>query len=131
MRKRILLVDDEREFVKILSERLKFRGIEVSIAFNGLEALAVMKEEIIDAVVLDVRMPGMDGIETLREIKILTPQTPVILLTGHASVEAAIEGMQYGASTYLVKPVELHDLIEEIDRVCAGDGGAGTSKFVH
>lgn len=121
MGKRILLVDDEREFVRILSERLRFRGIEVRVAFNGSEALSVMRRESIDAVVLDVRMPGIDGIETLRRMKILSSETPVILLTGHASLEAAIKGMRYGASAYLVKPVELPDLLEKLDSVCNRD----------
>ena len=117
MAKRILLVDDEREFVRILSERLKFRGIEVSVAYGGEEALAVLKRENVDAVVLDVRMPGMDGIETLREIKVLTPRTPVILLTGHAAIEAAMEGIKCGASDYLIKPVELQHLLEKLEQV--------------
>ncbi len=125
MGKRILLVDDEREFVKILSERLKFRGIEVDVAFSGEDALTAIKRQKVDAVVLDVRMPGIDGIETLREIKTIAPQTPVILLTGHASVEAAMEGMKFGASDYLIKPAELSDLLEKLDRVCSPNGSAG------
>jgi len=130
MGKKILLVDDEREFVRILSERLKFRGIEVSVAFSGNEALSVMRRELIDAVVLDVRMPGMDGIVTLREMKILCPGTPVILLTGHASVEAAMEGMKCGASDYLIKPVELRHLLERLDRVCTqNDDTADRNKL--
>ncbi|MDQ7783282.1 MAG: response regulator [Desulfomonilaceae bacterium] len=124
MGRTILLVDDEKEFVKILSERLRFRGMDVRVAFSGREALEVLKLEVVDAVVLDVRMPGMDGMEALREIKKLTPRTPVLLLTGHASVEAAMEGMKWGASDYLIKPVDLRHLLEKLDKVCAGGRGA-------
>ena len=114
MAERILLVDDERGFVQILGERLKFRGHQVRTAFSGEEALEKLKEEDADVVILDVRMPGMDGLGTLREIKLMWPLTEVILLTGHAATETAIEGVKNGAFGYFIKPAEFEDLVEKI-----------------
>ena len=115
----ILLVDYERGFVQILAERLKFRGFNVRIAFSGEEALERLKEEDADVVILDVRMPGIDGIGTLREIKIMWPLTEVILLTGHAATETAIEGVKGGAFDYLIKPAQIEELLEKIGAAAA------------
>jgi DNA-binding NtrC family response regulator len=114
MRARILLVDDEEKFVETLAERLQTRGLEVQTAFNGDEALVKLREKDVDVVVLDVLMPGKSGIDTLREIKRMKPLAEVIMLTGHATVETAIEGMKLGAYDYLMKPTETKDLVEKI-----------------
>lgn len=116
METKVLLVDDEEEFVKPLAERLEIRGFAVDTAFSGDEALDRLREKDADVVVLDVLMPGKDGMETLREIKKMKPLTEVIMLTGHATVETAIEGMKSGAFDYLMKPTETPDLVEKITR---------------
>ncbi|UCH22224.1 MAG: response regulator [Deltaproteobacteria bacterium] len=115
MKCRILLVDDEETMVKYLSKRLIKRGFDIRVAYNGVDALEIVKESEFDVVLLDVLMPGMDGIETLREIKKLKPKTEVIMLTGHASVEAGIEGMKSGAFNYIMKPFDPNELVTEIN----------------
>jgi DNA-binding response OmpR family regulator len=111
---RVLVVDDEEVFVEMLAERLEARGLEVDKAFDGEEALEKIKTKDLDVVILDVLMPGKDGIEVLREIKQLKPLTEVIMLTGHATVQTAIDGMKLGAYDYLLKPTETKDLLEKI-----------------
>ena len=118
MKCKILLVDDEITMVKYLSKRLIKKGFDISTAYNGLDALELMKESNFDVVLLDVLMPGMDGIETLREIKRIKPMTEVIMLTGHASVEVGIEGMKAGAFNYIMKPFDPNELITEINLAC-------------
>jgi len=110
----VLLVDDEEEFVEILAERLEFRGFSVSTAFNGDDAVSCLKEHEPDVVILDVLMPGKDGIQTLKEIKQINPLVEVIMLTGHATVGTAIEGMKLGAYNYLIKPSDTEDLVAKI-----------------
>jgi DNA-binding NtrC family response regulator len=112
----VLLVDDEREFVELLAQRLEKRGFQAVAAFDGDEALAKLSRQEFDVVVLDVVMPGKDGIQTLREMKSSKPLTEVIMLSGHASLETAIEGMQHGAFDFLVKPPDMGDLVEKINR---------------
>ena len=114
MKKRILLVDDEKDFVEALAERLRNRNLHVTPAFSGQEALKVLKEYNFDVAIVDVRMPGMDGIDVLKEIKKLKPLTEVLMLTGHGTVETAIEGMKHGAYDYLIKPCEIDALLEKI-----------------
>ena len=113
---RILLIDDEKQFVGILAERLKFRGFNVRMALSGEEGLEALMEEAADVVILDIRMPGKNGIQILKEIKKMSPQTEVILLTGHASVETAIDGVKHGAFSYLVKPTDLTELLDTINQ---------------
>lgn len=110
----ILLVDDEAEFASTLAERLKLRGFRASVAPDGESALERLSAgpERADLVLLDVRLPGMDGIETLRRIKALLPALPVILLTGQAGARDGIEGMKLGAAGYLSKPVDLRELLD-------------------
>ena len=108
---RVLLVDDEEEFVSALSERLMLRGIEVDSALNGEEALALMVEKVFEVVILDVMMPGLGGLEVLRRIKTTHPNTQVILLTGHGSTREGIEGMRLGAFDYLIKPVDIEEMM--------------------
>jgi len=114
MKIRVLLVDDEQEFVEVLAERLEVRDIVVTKAFSGDEALAGIKEKPVDVVILDVAMPGKDGVATLKEIKQVDPIVEVIMLTGNATVDTAVEGMRLGAYDYLMKPTETKDLLEKI-----------------
>jgi two-component system, NtrC family, sensor kinase len=113
---KVLLVDDERQFVETLAMRLEVRDFAVAKAFSGDEALAYLKTEDVDVVVLDMFMPGMNGFETLHEIKQIRPHIEVILLTGHATIETAVEGMRLGAFDYLVKPTNIDQLADKITR---------------
>ena len=116
----VLLVDDEVSFVEAFSERLVMRNLEISKAFNGEEALQVLEtNKSIELVILDVKMPGMDGIETLAEIKKKYPLVEVIMLSGHADVESAIEGMKQGAFDYLMKPCDMDQLIAKVTEAVA------------
>ena len=116
MKVRVLLVDDEEQFVETLAMRLEARDYAVATAFNGDQALNHVKAKDVDVVVLDVLMPGLSGTDTLRQMKKLRPLTEVIMLTGHATVETAIEGMKLGAFDYLMKPTEIEDLVEKINK---------------
>jgi DNA-binding NtrC family response regulator len=116
MKIRILLVDDEKEFVETLAERLRTRDFDVTTAFSGDEALEKLKEYNFDVTILDVKMPGMDGIDALREIKKLKPLTEVLMLTGHGTIETAIEGMKIGAYDFLLKPCEMDVLLDKINK---------------
>jgi DNA-binding NtrC family response regulator len=111
----VLFVDDEIEFLETLIKRMKKRGITASGVKSGQEALGFLAENQADVIVLDVRMPGMDGIQTLREIKKGNPLVEVIMLTGHASLEVAREGMEIGAFDYLMKPVDIDELIYKLE----------------
>jgi signal transduction histidine kinase len=111
---RVLLVDDERDFLDSLSQRLRLRDLPVFTATSGPEALEVLDRENVDVVVLDVRMPGMDGIETLRRIKECHPRVEVVMLTGHADLSSSLEGMRFGFFDYLTKPVAIGELIDKI-----------------
>lgn len=114
----ILLVDDESEFVESLAERLRLRGFNARIAPDGDHALALIRQESFQGVVLDVMMPGMDGLETLKQIKKIDPCVEVILLTGHARTEAALEGIRSGAFDYLIKPVDIDELSFRLQDAC-------------
>ena len=111
----VLIVDDEEDFMDTLVNRLRKRDIDVAGCSSGEQAIELIKEKIIDVVILDIKMPGgMDGIETLREIKKIRPDTEVLLLTGHGSVQTSLEGMKGGAFDYLLKPVKLETLLEKM-----------------
>ncbi|MFT5700701.1 MAG: DNA-binding NtrC family response regulator [Desulforhopalus sp.] len=112
---RVLVVDDEDEFREMTSKILTKRGLKVLGAESGEKALELLEHKRIDVVLLDVKMPGMDGIETLRHIRSLKPLVEVVLLTGHASVESGIEGMKLGAFDYLMKPIEIDPLLEKLE----------------
>ena len=114
MKARVLLVDDEKEFLELLSERLTLRDYDVAISTSGEEALQKVKGYNYDVVILDVLMPGLSGIDTLREIKKMKPLTEVIMLTGNATVETGIEGMKLGALDYLMKPCDTEELVAKI-----------------
>jgi DNA-binding NtrC family response regulator len=112
---RLLLVDDEIPFVEAMTKRLTKRHLDVLSAFSGEDALEILqKDHRIEVVLLDVKMPGLDGIETLREIKRMQPLVEVLMLTGHATVETAIEGMRLGAFDYLMKPAEIDRLLAKV-----------------
>jgi DNA-binding NtrC family response regulator len=111
---KILIVDDEKDFVEMFSLRLNRQGEKVSAAYSGQEALDLLEKTKIDVVILDIRMPGMDGIETLKKIKARYPLIEVILLTGHGSTETAVEGMKSGAFDYLMKPADFEDISEKL-----------------
>lgn len=112
---RVLIVDDEAEYVEVLSERLSLRGYETLGAASGEEALRLAAENPVDIVLLDVMMPGLGGIETLVQLKARNPGIAVIMLSGHADVNTAIQGMELGAYDYLVKPVTLDELLYKIE----------------
>lgn len=111
---RVLVVDDETDFLEMTVKRMNKKNIQCDGAKSGYEAIEKIQKENFDVVLLDVKMPGMDGVETLREIKRLKPLIEVIMLTGHASVESGIEGMKLGAFDYLMKPMELDKILETI-----------------
>ena len=112
----IMLVDDEVPFVETMTKRLEKRNLRVITAYSGQEALETLaKNRNLDVVILDVKMPGMDGIETLKEIRKANPLTEVVMLTGHATVESAIEGMKLGAFDYLMKPCDIDQLVAKVN----------------
>jgi DNA-binding NtrC family response regulator len=113
---KVLLVDDEQEFLEPMAARLARRCISCMTAQSGEEALRLLRRERFDCAVVDVRMPVMDGLELLRKVRESYPTLPVVLLTGHASVELGIQGMELGAFEYLMKPVELDELLDTIRR---------------
>jgi len=112
---KVLLVDDEAGFVDTLSRRLSLRKLEVRTAASADEALDILANETIDVVVLDVRMPGTDGLTATKSIKRRHPTVEVILLSGHATLEASVGGMALGAFDYLLKPVHLDELVYKIE----------------
>lgn len=111
---RVLLVDDERDFVEMLALRLEAVGEEVTPAYSGAECLEILADRDMDVVILDIKMPGMDGIQTLREIKRRFPRVEVIMMTGHGTLEAAREGQALGAYDYLVKPADFNELLAKL-----------------
>ena len=116
MKPRLLLVDDEEMFLEYLSKRLINRQYDVTTCLSGEEAIEKVRDYDFDVVIIDILMPGIDGIETLSEIKKLKPLTEVIMLTGHASHESGIEGMRLGAYDYLRKPCDTEDLVSKINK---------------
>jgi len=112
----VLLIDDEAELLKTLAERLRVRGMAVTTAQSGQEALDIIRDADFDAVVLDLAMPGLDGIETLRRMQALKPDVQVVLLTGHATVEKSVEAMKLGAVDLLEKPADFKDLLATIEK---------------
>ena len=118
---RLLLVDDESAFLDAMARRLKKREFDVLTAASGMEALEVLSDngEKIEVVILDVKMPGMDGIEALAEIKRKFPLIEVVMLTGHATVASAIDGMKQGAFDYLMKPCDMNVLVGKVSDAAA------------
>ncbi|PLX44809.1 MAG: two-component system response regulator [Desulfobacteraceae bacterium] len=115
MKPLVLLVDDEEPFVETMTKRLSKRDLKIITTFSGEEALEILnKNRNTDVVILDVKMPGLNGIETLEKIRKKFPLIEVIMLTGHATVESAIEGMKLGAFDYLMKPCEIEQLMAKV-----------------
>ena len=112
---KVLIVDDEKDFVEMLSLRLNEMGEIVTAVYNGQDCLDTLGENEIDVVILDIKMPGMDGIEVLQEIKKRFPIIEVVMLTGHGSAESAVEGMKLGAFDYLLKPADIDNLTEKVN----------------
>ena len=113
---KLMLVDDEERFLATTQKLLARKGYEVLTATSGTEALETLKRKMVHVVILDVKMPGMDGITTLKEIKNDFPMVEVIMLTGHATVETAVEGLQSGATDYLMKPTGIDELLEKANK---------------
>jgi DNA-binding NtrC family response regulator len=109
------MVDDEDEFLDIMIKRMKKRHLNVCGAKSGEEALDILIQKPVDVVALDVKMPGMDGLETLKEIKKRFPDIEVIMLTGHANIEVAVKGIELGAFDYLMKPMNIDELLFKIE----------------
>jgi DNA-binding NtrC family response regulator len=116
---KMLLVDDEERFLSTTRKLLERKGYQVFTAANGIEALELMKHKIIHVVILDVKMPGLDGLDTLKAIKRDHPLVAVIMLTGHGTVESAVEGLKSGAIDFLTKPTEINDLIAKAEEAFA------------
>ena len=114
MEAKVLLVDDEEDFLETLSSRLKMRGLKVSAVTSGEQAVSEAKEQEYDAIIVDLSMPGLDGLETLKLIKADNPNAEIIMLTGHGSIQSGIEAMKLGAGDFLQKPVELSELMAKI-----------------
>jgi DNA-binding NtrC family response regulator len=115
----VLLVDDEEDFTATLAERMADRGLKVDVSSNGPDAIQRVGDKIYDAVVLDLAMPGMDGIETLKRLLAEKPDLQVILLTGRGTVRSGVEAMASGAMEFLEKPADLDTLLKHIDRAQA------------
>lgn len=122
-KEKVLLVDDEQEFVHALSKRMTKRGLDVITASSGNEALTKVESENFDAVVLDLMMPDMDGLETLKRMLKKNPELQIILLTGHATIEKGIEAVKLGAVDFMTKPADIEQLIKRIHQ-------AKTNKMV-
>ena len=122
-RGKILLIDDKLEFLKVLSERLKLRGYQVTAVGSGGEALKAVEREPFDVIVLDLVMPVMDGVETLRRLRKLDPQSQIIVFSGYATSQEVDQAMALGANDFLAKPADLDSLLERINRAIARKGG--------
>ena len=120
---KVLLVDDEEEFTSTLAERLESRGLSVNCVSSGKEALIAVEKTSYDAIILDLQMPEMDGIETLKRLQANNPDLQIIILTGHASLQKGVEAVKHGAMEFLEKPTDIHKLMEMIQE-------AGNRKMV-
>ncbi|MBU1004172.1 MAG: response regulator [Proteobacteria bacterium] len=118
---RLLLVDDEQGFVNVLCKRFTKRGFDVVTALSGSEAIHALREQDFDVCVLDLKMEDMDGIEVLKVLKKMSPDLPVIFLTGHGSERAAIEGLRFGATDYLMKPCDFEALQARVLKAAGRD----------
>lgn len=114
---KVLLVDDEEDFTKALAQRLEVRGLRVKTVNCGQDAVQVVGEQSFDVIILDLAMPGMDGLETLRKIKSEHLDAEIIMLTGHASIKSSVEAMKIGAEDLMEKPVDLSALMDKIEEL--------------
>ena len=119
MPERILLIDDEKDFLDIMSERIRNRDMEVTTASSGKQALELVEKEFYDAIILDLQMPEMDGLQALERLKRINPDLQVILLTGHATVEKGVQAMKLGADDVMEKPADIQVLTEKIKKAHA------------
>ena len=110
---KLMLVDDEKRYLQTTAKLMEKKGIEVVTAQSGEQALDLLRTHDVHVVILDIKMPGMDGFKTLRAIKTLYPQVEVIMLTGHATMDSAIEGLQFGAFDYVMKPADIDDIVNK------------------
>ncbi|ACS80252.1 response regulator [Maridesulfovibrio salexigens] len=115
---KLLMVDDEVGFAEVLRKRLSRRGILVETAYRGEDAVRMLREKEFDVAVLDLKLEGMDGIEILKVFKMLAPELPVLMLTGHGCEKAAAESIRLGVADYLSKPVDFELLLEKVRQVC-------------
>ena len=111
----VLLVDDEEEFVRALAERLEIRGFHCQVALCGEDALKMLREKLPDVIVLDLKMPGIGGLEVLRQVKLFYPAVQVVILTGHGSEQDRDAGQRLGAFQQLQKPVEIGELVRTMN----------------
>ena len=107
----VLLVDDEDDFRITLAKRLKLRKVNITDVASGNEAIELVKQKSFDVAVIDVKMPGIDGIETLKQLKQIQPAMEIVMLTGHASIESGMEAMKLGAYDYVMKPCDIDELL--------------------
>ncbi len=119
MKIKVLIADDEKEFIETLAQRLEMRDFAVTTVDSGGAAIEIAEKINFDVIILDVQMPEINGIEALKKIKEHTPLTPVIMLTGEATVENAIQGMKLGAFDFLIKPTEMDRLADKIKQAHA------------
>lgn len=120
----VLLVDDGEEFVNTLAERLELRGFVPETAYDGEQALLMIEKTRFDVVVLDLMMPGLSGIEVLKQVKVRQPELPVILLTGYGSTREGMDGMRHGAYDYLMKPLDIDQLIPVLEAAVGEKSGS-------
>ncbi len=121
---KVLLIDDEAEFASTLAERLILRGFAATVATEGISALSMLEQEHFDIVLLDMMLPGMRGTDILARIRKKSKELPVILLTGHASSQSGMVGMQEGANSYLIKPIDIEELLEIMHELLKGKNNA-------
>ena len=114
LKAKVLLVDDEEDFLTTLAERLEARGLKVDTVANGLEAVAMVDDQSFDLIILDLAMPGIDGLETLKRIKTKQPDAEIIILSGQGSIKTSIEAMKLGAEDFIEKPVNISLLMDKI-----------------
>jgi DNA-binding NtrC family response regulator len=119
---RVLFVDDEEDFVRTMAERMEMREVGSDVALDGEQALEMLRDEVPDVMVLDLRMPGINGMEVLRRVRRMYPQLQVIIMTGHGSDKDEAEARRLGAFDYLRKPVNINDLMEIVRRAGRSDG---------
>ena len=125
----VLLVDDEEKFLDVLSQRLGTRGVDAETATSGEDALAKIRNRSFDAIILDVMMPGMGGIETLKRIREENPEVQIIMLTGRGTIEKAVEAMKEGAIDFLEKPADIRQLLDKIEKAKETEDTSGHEKY--
>lgn len=126
---RVLIVDDEEEFATALAERMRTRGLDASTAFSGNVAIEMVRANPYDAVVLDLAMPGIDGMQTLRSMLAINADLQIIILTGHATVSKGVQAVKEGAFEFLEKPVRLDELVDKIDNAKSVSSALSESKM--